>query len=95
MPLDAFVVQIDYTCQPETYNVVPLASYHLRSERQEALLLDRVRRDPRRYTVIEVMIPRGEYPEVLLTVRFNLWAPPSDTLSGELYDEGGLSAEVD
>ncbi|KZP20988.1 hypothetical protein FIBSPDRAFT_741512 [Athelia psychrophila] len=97
MPLYALIVKIDYTCYPEIYAVSPLAGYQrgVTQEPRHAALLDRVREDPRQWTVVEAMVAHGEGGRLLMSARSNLWALPPDTLSRELQDGGSLSAEVD
>ncbi|KZP20980.1 hypothetical protein FIBSPDRAFT_861135, partial [Athelia psychrophila] len=65
MPFDALLVQIDYTCHPETYAVVPLVGYDHGSPRQAALL-HKVREDPRQYAVVEAIVTHGKYRQLLM-----------------------------
>ncbi|KZP20990.1 hypothetical protein FIBSPDRAFT_954168 [Athelia psychrophila] len=96
MPLYELVVNIDYMCHPERYAVSPLAGYRPggTQEPRQAALLDMVREDPRQWMVVEAMVAHGGGGRRLMSARANVWELPPDTL-GELYDEGGLSAEVD
>ncbi|KAF7969363.1 hypothetical protein HWV62_27486 [Athelia sp. TMB] len=107
IPDEGIVICIDYTTQPESYDVELLESFKgleiggsANDEARNGALFDKVKKDPKLYTLIQTIIANGEYGQLLMTLAPSVWKLASD-LNVDYFDEDGptgagdLSPEVD
>lgn len=108
-PAQGLVIRIDYTKQPESYTVKPLDGYKgppiggsANDEARNDALIEKVKNDQDRYTLIETIIAHGQWGQLLMTVAPSLWNLCSDVRLDEHCGDGifgdevaALSSEVD